>query len=92
MEAGLELVNFLIDIKFRGSLAARHVCIISYWATRAGCAGPISGLARHPSTHSGGFSRHFDKVVGSSPATALPWYELEIPRYLRADGTRTVEP
>jgi hypothetical protein len=50
-----------------GQLAAKHACIIAYWAHRAGASGPIKDLARKPGLQSGKYSQHFDKVLNSKP-------------------------
>ena len=35
-ECGDELFNLLVELKKRSTLSARHVCVLSFWASRAG--------------------------------------------------------
>jgi hypothetical protein len=90
-ECGDELFNLLVELKKRGSLSAKHVCVLSFWASRAGAVGPIGILAKKPSVQSGQFSAHFDRATKGNPKDARDWYELPTPRYIRCDVSRSVD-
>eukprot|EP00969_Alexandrium_andersonii_P189167 8358056-Alexandrium_andersonii.AAC.1 len=88
-EAGIELFNLLVDLKHAGTIGAKHACLIAHWAHLAGACGPVCDLARKPTVQSGGFSRHFDRIVGTRLNESKDWYELAVPRWIRADGSRS---
>eukprot|EP00969_Alexandrium_andersonii_P082927 3657644-Alexandrium_andersonii.AAC.1 len=69
-EAGLELYNFIVDLKIRGLITAKSACILAFWSSRAGAEGPVGALARRPDLASGHFSRHFDATVDLKPSEA----------------------
>lgn len=89
-EAGLELMNFIVELKHRGVLKATHACILSYWASRAGAQGPVNELKKKPGMSSGNYSKHFDKVLNTKPSDSNEWYMLPTPMHLRADASRSV--
>jgi len=63
-DAAEELLRYLCDLKRQGVLRAKHVCIISYWATKAGCPAPLNKMAKEPGKQTGKYSAHFDAVLG----------------------------
>ncbi len=56
--------DLLVQLKTASKLSAKDVCVISYWASKAGLCGRGADLALAPSAESSNYSRHFDRVVG----------------------------
>ena len=53
-EAGAQLAEVLIGMHISGRLQAKEVCVLSYWASKAGAVGPKrGGPTRRPGTSSG---------------------------------------
>ena len=63
-EAGDLLVQRLLELHYTNRLSAKGVCVLSWWASKAGACGPVSDFAVLPSSQSGVFQRHLDKVAG----------------------------
>ena len=62
--AGRELVDLLIYLRLAGKLSARVVCVLAWWAHRAGACGGVAELGKHPYLRSTGqYQRHFDAHV-----------------------------
>ena len=59
-QSGDELADRLLSMLNRGALTAKAVCIISYFAFRAGALGYVKKLAHNPDAPSGHFQRHLD--------------------------------
>ena len=85
-EAGLEFVQMLLDLLFAGKVAAKHLCVLCFWASKAGvkAAGPY---AFRPDAPSGHFQRHLDLVLGAKVADT---YEIALPGHHKFDVSRTV--
>lgn len=60
-EAGLE--QYLVDRWLKGSMSAREVCTLAYWASAAGASGFVKKLAFRPDAPTGHFSRHLRTVL-----------------------------
>jgi hypothetical protein len=90
--ASLELMDFLVDLRNRGSLSARHVCVIAWLAKRAGAKGAIEAIGKKPGGQSGHYSRHLDTACGLKPHESDDLLYLQIPQYQRLDGSRSVRP
>ena len=73
-----------------GVLSARHVCILSHWATLGGLKGSGATLAVPPTRTGGAFSAHFDKVLGMREVMKQSWYEIKIPCHIRHDVSRSI--
>ena len=89
--ASLELFDFLLDLKNRGALTAKAVCVIAFLSNQAGATGHVSELARRPGLQSGKYSAHVDKVTGMKPSEAEEWLYVPVPTYQRCDGSRSVQ-
>ena len=62
-----ELADLLQHLKYSGRLSAKEVCLISYWASRAGGAlsektGTVWRMGMKPGLHH--YSRHYDETTG----------------------------
>eukprot|EP00969_Alexandrium_andersonii_P270334 11948676-Alexandrium_andersonii.AAC.1 len=81
-----EFPAMLVRLKLQGTLSARQVCTLCFWASRAGLGGLTKELAVRPNQQSGQYSRHFDKVVleGACPET----YDVFLARRQRHDPSR----
>ena len=88
-DSSAELYEYLVDLKHGGVLSAKQACVIAWWASRAGAGGMTAELAKHPTTQSGHFSRHFDAVTGESPHK-LDFMGILMPAHRRCDASRSV--
>ena len=92
VEAGELLADALIDLKLAGSLSAKAVCTIAFWAHKAGACGPVEMLKWRPDdTSSGHFHRQFDKAVGTSLQASCEFYSLQMPTQSRASSSRLLK-
>ena len=78
----------LIELKMRGTLTAKHVCVLAYWAKGAGVVSPGSDLAMHPKCTGGRFSAHFDHVTGMDEGIKGDWFSVPVPSYSQCDLSR----
>ena len=85
--AGEELMSLLASLKLGGILSAKQVCIIAFWASRAGATGNVHKLGLRPDAQSGKCPQRFDKVFGAPPHNE-GMYQLPLARRLRHDATR----
>jgi len=91
-EAGEEFVKLVTDMKLKGaSMTAKHACLLSFWAARAGANGPVGALGFHPGAASGNYSRHYDSATQTKPNNPR-YYTLDLPLFRKADATRAIEP
>ncbi len=90
--AGELLADCLIEMKLAGSLSAKHVCTIAWWAHKAGACGPVDVLKWRPDDASSGhFHRQFDKAAGSSLHTTCEFYSLPLATHSRSSATRVLK-
>ena len=86
------LFEMLVDMKFSGTLPATKVCVLAFWAAKAGAiGGDVEKLGFPPGKHSSGYSRHFDKVV-SLPTYRKDHYTVNVTLTRRFDATRQMTP
>jgi hypothetical protein len=90
-ESSAEFMNFLVHLKMTGVLAAKAVCILSFWAKRGGLISPGDALALSPHRTGGAFSAHFDKVIGIDVAMRENWYMLDVPGHSKHDVSRCIK-
>ena len=64
--AGEELTHMLTELKTAGVLSAKQVCILAFWAAKAGACGEACNMAVRPDQASGEYSKRFDKWAGVS--------------------------
>ena len=85
--AGAALVRVLLSLLFGGKLSAKMVCSICWWAWRSGSKCPnVKRMAYKPSSPSGHFQRHIDRVLGVSTKNAA--YRIDLPLYTRGGIAR----
>jgi hypothetical protein len=88
-EAGQELASMLLQLHVEGRLTAKHLCQLSYYASRAGATGPVATYALRPDASSGHFQRHVDKAANLRDPDQF--YHLEVPGFRRVRTTMQVE-
>ena len=59
-EAGLE--EYLVERWLKGSMTAKEICTIAWWATAAGATGFVTTLSFRPDAPTGHFARHLRTV------------------------------
>jgi hypothetical protein len=69
-EAGELLLMFLLELCYTHSVNARSLCVICYWAAKAGALGPAVNYSLKPDSASGHFQRKVDSVTGINLQTA----------------------
>jgi hypothetical protein len=80
-QSSQELADLLGELKLRGKLSARDVCLISWYAKLAGLTGAAADFAFRPSAPTGHYNRHFKAVlklgmeVESSYTFAVPGHD-----------------
>jgi len=88
-ECGERMSELLLSMLYSGSkVTAVKLCIIAYWAQRAGAVG-VEALAFAPGKQTGQYQKHLDSKLGTRPRD-LDTYKLELPRYLKTELCRSV--
>ena len=87
--AGEQLAEFLFSMLWSGKMSAKTVCVIAWWATKAGAKGSIKDLAFRPSAPTGHFQRKIDSVCGTDLKNHS-FYMAEVPGHSKCDYSRTV--
>ena len=62
-EASQELADFLTDLKLKGKLSAKDICLIAWYAKIAGLTGAAADFAFRPNAPSGHYNRHVKSVL-----------------------------
>lgn len=75
-----------MELKLRGVLSAKQVCLLAFWADRAGACG-VGHLGLGPNKQSGKYSRHFDEALGSSES-AEDLYRVTLSKRSKVGSTR----
>eukprot|EP00969_Alexandrium_andersonii_P290795 12853386-Alexandrium_andersonii.AAC.1 len=89
-EAGEVFTELLLSMLWRGQkMSAKAACCLSYWAARAGAAGPVAAYGYNPTAPSGHFQRHIDKVSGMNTKNEEQ-FMLDVAMHDRHDASRTV--
>eukprot|EP00969_Alexandrium_andersonii_P364925 15465145-Alexandrium_andersonii.AAC.1 len=63
-EAGAMFMDYVLDLYYAGRMTAKAVCVLSWWGTRAGMAGPAKDFAYRPSAQSGQFQAKMNRALG----------------------------
>lgn len=89
-EAGELLLMFLLELFYTHLLSARSLCVICYWAAKAGALGPVANFSLKPDSASGHFQRKVDSVTGINLRTASErMYKVPVPQHNKYDLSRT---
>lgn len=86
-QCGDQLAEELLSLQNRGALSARAVCVLAFWATKAGAQGFVEKLGHRPAAASGHYQRHLDSVLQRSEAKK-ELYEVAMPGHSRYDRDR----
>ena len=86
-EAGKLLVECLIDLHLKGKLRANYVCMLAFFAHKAGAQGDCKHLGRAPGKQSGSYQRKVDSFLGHLDRSGL--YSINVPGYDKYDVART---
>ena len=88
--AGENLVELLLTLYFEGRVSAKTLCVLCWWAHRAGAAGPASNYAFRPGAPSGHYAAHIDRAHGIDLAEKRKgMLTIPIPKYTKYDGGRS---
>jgi hypothetical protein len=90
-ECSRRFMDYLVDLKLRGDLSAKAVCVLSFWAKRGGLVAPGNALALSPTRSGGAFSAHFDKVLGIDISMQQNWYNILVPGHSKHDVSRSAQ-
>ena len=88
-EALAELGDMLIDFKMQGTLHATHVCVLCFWASKAGLGGIVSRLAKAPGGSSGNYAKHFNRTIGADLNDDDSLYAVDVPSFKRGHMGRS---
>ena len=84
------LLIFLQELIYTHSLSARSLCVICYWAAKAGASGPVDNYGLKPDSPSGHFQRKVDVVSGINlQAASAAMYKVSVPQHNMYDQSRT---
>ena len=84
------LLMFLLELFYTHSLSARSLCVICYWAAKAGALGPAVNYGLKPDSPSGHFQRKVDVVTGINLQSASQtMYKVSVPQHNKYDLSRT---
>ena len=78
-----------MQLHVEGHLSAKHACLISYWAAKAGAKGPVKDLAFRPNASTGHYQRHLDAVAGLR-GRAGDFLSISVPGHTKHSDARTV--
>ena len=81
--------DYLMELHHKGHLKAKSVCVLSWWASRAGAHGRPDELAFKPTAQSGKFQQHLDRVMGTNPREEGKFrYRIDMPQHSHHYGMR----
>ena len=89
--AGQQLVELLLFLRMSNKLEANWVCMIAWWAAKAGGRGGLEKLGKQPKTPSGHFQRHLDAFMEMDKEGERGG-KLGVPLYARHCAERIVRP
>ena len=89
--AGDELANVLLEMHYAGRMSAKTLCIVAWYAARAGAKGAIGNLALRPSSSSGHFQRKVDRSQGVN-LKAHGFYLVDTPGQRKWEMPRSIYP
>jgi hypothetical protein len=87
--AGNLLMDMLLMLHYSGRLSAKSLCVICWWASRAGAAS-VSACALRPDSQSGHFQRKVDGAAGVNiKVLKAEMLTIGVPRYAKHDAGRS---
>ena len=88
-EAGRLLTEYLIELRHKATLSHKQVCLISWWAYKAGAQGPVSTLAFRPQAPSGHYARHLQTALNPKGNDGRS-YAMEAPGFKKFSASRDI--
>ena len=89
--AGEMFIDFLLTLHFSGHMSAKSLCVLSWWASRAGALGPAQKYAFRPDAPSGHYQRHVDLQNGVNiKEMKSKMLKVPVPKYSKHDAGRSV--
>lgn len=89
-EAGNLLIDFLMTLHYEGKLSARSVCVICWYASKAGALGEVGNYGFRPNAPTGHCQRHLDSRTGiNMKAEMAQRYNIGLPMHAKHDDSRT---
>ena len=85
--AGEALCDLLVSLLLAGSLSAKNLCCICWFASRAGALGPVSEFALRPSSQTGKFQAKVDRTLGFD-LKSHNFYKVDTPGHSRREASR----
>lgn len=79
----------LVDLTMSGTLSAKSVCLLSFWANRFHPCDALGAFAKGPGAPSGHYQRQLDRVIGWKQ-TPEHFYQLSVPVLRRHDLERSI--
>ena len=72
-------------------MSAKSLCVLCWWAARAGIAGPAGSYSFRPGTPTGHYQRHVDSVSGVNlKANKQSMLKVGVPRYTKHGAGRSL--
>lgn len=89
-QASESLLSCLFGLHFAGKLSAKSLCLICWFAGKAGGAAPLEKFGFRPDAPSGHYQRHLDTCKGIKMKEQNSWrYTIAIPGHAKHDNCRT---
>ena len=88
VEAARVFLDMLVDLYMTSVLSAQTLCVLCYWASKAGLQGLVSEYAKAPGGPSGHYQRHLNHKMGFDVLRGS-LYTLSAPGLRSTDVSRT---
>ena len=89
---GTCFIDYLLELFYGGAVSAKSVCVLCYFAWKAGASGTLlAHLAYRPDADSGHYHRHLDRKLNSELKN-MKAHKLLIPMHKRASIGRQICP
>lgn len=90
-EAGEMFLETIFGLMFSGQLSAKSVCVLCYWAHKAGASERIGKVGFRPNASSTGhYQRHLDSVLQTNVGKKSEWHTIKVPSRSKAWAVRQV--
>ena len=87
--AGELLVDMLCDLNESGKLSTMNMCLLAFYANKAGAIGEVGAIGMAPGKRSGAYQRHIDQLTQYKD-TEQDYYDLRVPGHGKYDLGRFV--
>ena len=89
-QAGSFLVDFLLHMLLAGQVSAKLVCVVCYWAWKAGAKGPVKDFTVQPGQASGNYQKKVDRACGVDLHANSSFVQLDVPGQSKHNLSRTI--